>query len=1196
MSRRSLKASTTGIAKAKKALERKNLTQQAICNELGIASWATVNKFFNGKGINRGNFQEICQALDLDWQEIIAKEDNEPDTDSPDINQDIADLQKAITHNSRLTRSALDPYILPLIRRETTLEKRLKQIRIGVIESKRRIVPILGAAGYGKSTILGLIYDQLSQELSELNTGWIALARCDDFIDNVENFPVELGEKVSGKRESIVEIAQQLTKQYQRGVLLIDTLDIILTKPLVPVLRRLFSQLLETETTIVFTCRDTDYSNFFEPYHESFAGFRESVQDGCKIPPFDETEVKQAAREFFRITQENSTPESQNAFADKIIALSADSVSLQEITRNPLLLALLCDLFAESENVPEDLTVSQLYERYWNWKIIKVRQNTQSQYLGLAKESLCLKLAETLYQNSQERLRDFVYESSIFQNETEYSAYKALKSDGVFKDLGGNRISFFHQTFLEYAIARWLNSTESGELAKLAIKNEVLTVNSINSRYYLWSIFRQLLTLVVLSEFYQLAEELDKNQLLPFRSLAFAAVSRRELESSSILPSLLAIALTKDYAFQETLLSAANSAPRRHSNPVWQVVITLLTHVGKELINRATEIAAELLSRLDSPKNKQFEQALIAIQNRPPTSATNYTEELHHVWGKFITHYYNQTLKSRTDLLETDILLILQNYYFYFGSNVRGLVIELYLNSNISENIKQEFFTLILTQPPSESFKEKKPATELLFSLLPNWISSGTCPLGNSFWATLHAPLDKRWMEVTADAVGRVAALNPDLLATIIEHLFIHTNQEVIPEFYRSNFMALTAAIYYSGSNSVISWLLKIPGEQISKNRISTLVLVFRALAEVNELNQVINADLQIALVQWVTPLINQSPIEIIQAIDALAIKSPPIQPLFGKLLAEFLPVAPPKIVGGILRKLKFVPDELQIYLEANAQSKEVRSALLRLYYNRATQGYSPALSLLTQLCLDDSRDLALEASGLLLNLVEQKKLIPESELLPILAHSPVTGVRQNALKVFIEIINSGKISDSEILQVFQICSQDTAPEVVHQLYKLVETSIWNPALGQRKIDLPLAQAIFTLTQRVIEQNDRSMIDTITKSAFIAFNQMTLLEQEELMPEITACSRTLLKVTDINRKVDKLVITGLLSKLAKFNEELLTEIVQEDLLQMPIANQGAVLFAIFHDQGKYCNLVEEILLDNRFCDEIKSRIIRERGA
>ena len=363
MSNRTLQATAKGIELAKRALERKNLTQKALAFEMAIAAWSTVNGFFRGKAIYRSIFIEICHVLDLDWQQIVSPETElEPEPIDPPLDE----LLVAIERSSARARAALNPYILPPIPREILLSKCLKEIRAGVLENKRRIVPILGAAGYGKSTILGSIYDELHAEQSESDSGWLALARCDDLIESAETFALELGEKISGKRQSIVEIAQQLTAQQNRGFLLIDTLDIVLTKPLVPVLRGILSQLLEIGTTVAFTCRDTDYSNFFEPYHESFAGIRESVSDNCRITPFTSEEVRTAAQEFIKTQPGFSTLESQQSFADKIIALSADSVSLQEIVCHPLLLALLCELFAAEETVPEDLTVSQLYEKYWD--------------------------------------------------------------------------------------------------------------------------------------------------------------------------------------------------------------------------------------------------------------------------------------------------------------------------------------------------------------------------------------------------------------------------------------------------------------------------------------------------------------------------------------------------------------------------------------------------------------------------------------------------------------------------------------------------------------------------------------------------------------------------------------------------------------------------------------------------------------
>ena len=86
MSRRSLQLSKAGQQQARQALLLRNLTQKAIAYELAIASWSTVNKFFNGKPVDRFIFQDICHALELAWEDVVEKwEGGESLTATPPI-------------------------------------------------------------------------------------------------------------------------------------------------------------------------------------------------------------------------------------------------------------------------------------------------------------------------------------------------------------------------------------------------------------------------------------------------------------------------------------------------------------------------------------------------------------------------------------------------------------------------------------------------------------------------------------------------------------------------------------------------------------------------------------------------------------------------------------------------------------------------------------------------------------------------------------------------------------------------------------------------------------------------------------------------------------------------------------------------------------------------------------------------------
>src|SRR5207244_861542 len=138
---------------------------------------------------------------------------------------------------------------------------------------------------------------EIFDELTGAGVPWVGVARCNDLIvdEDVssEAIGVALGECLSGVRLNVVSIAQSLTTQCGAGVLLIDTLDLIIDEHLVPAFRAVISRLLDYETTIVFTCRDHEYGAFLEPVREKLTGVVEGV-DRYRVPEFTPEEVEKA--------------------------------------------------------------------------------------------------------------------------------------------------------------------------------------------------------------------------------------------------------------------------------------------------------------------------------------------------------------------------------------------------------------------------------------------------------------------------------------------------------------------------------------------------------------------------------------------------------------------------------------------------------------------------------------------------------------------------------------------------------------------------------------------------------------------------------------------------------------------------------------------------------------------------------------
>ena len=167
--------------------------------------------------------------------------------------------------------------------------------------------------------------------------------------------------------------------------LLIDTLDLIINRSIVKAFAQVMRDLVELGVTVLFTCRDREYADYLQPSNKCLPGLSHAL-DSYHVPNFSKSEIRLAAETFFRQqdpsiadqtnnsqTNDSQTNDSQTnrgaIFADNILNLSADNRSLQDILENPLLLALLCELFAAEGNVPPDLTVSKLYQRYWQEKV-----------------------------------------------------------------------------------------------------------------------------------------------------------------------------------------------------------------------------------------------------------------------------------------------------------------------------------------------------------------------------------------------------------------------------------------------------------------------------------------------------------------------------------------------------------------------------------------------------------------------------------------------------------------------------------------------------------------------------------------------------------------------------------------------------------------------------------------------------------
>ncbi|MFN6559368.1 MAG: NB-ARC domain-containing protein [Nostoc sp. ChiSLP01] len=140
---RSLRVAPKYISKVRSALQHRGFPRQQDLAEQVTLSRDTVSKFLNGKTVDYLNFVEICQQLDLDWQDIIDLDESR--TQSPD--QGVSFFSYDSSH---------------WVGREQLVEELSKKI-----EGWCRLLLILGFTGIGKTALA----ERLVVELQDRSCG-----------------------------------------------------------------------------------------------------------------------------------------------------------------------------------------------------------------------------------------------------------------------------------------------------------------------------------------------------------------------------------------------------------------------------------------------------------------------------------------------------------------------------------------------------------------------------------------------------------------------------------------------------------------------------------------------------------------------------------------------------------------------------------------------------------------------------------------------------------------------------------------------------------------------------------------------------------------------------------------------------------------------------------------------------------------
>ena len=519
MAKRSLKASPSGIDKAKKAFELTGWTQEYLAAEVGLSTRQSVWKFFKGKPIERHIFIDLCFQLNLDWQDIADfpplpprdKPSGEPTlTANATTEVDIArlviqtrsqiqgqiqaqcgtiqsffefaqplELAEIYTEQNVLTRLSNQRWLeisdLQTSRQRTLADLTSETIPAQEAVTKHQKLMLLGKPGAGKTTFL----QHLALECVRGNFQ----ADCIPVVIFFRTFVVQAKAAQDFSLLGYLErfwqsydlSSSQIKNLLQQGkfLILLDGLDEIPPENEQEIYQQIqqFTQLFY-QNSIVITCR-------LAGQQYRFNGF-----SYVELADFNPSQVEIFARRWFTATAQDQHTGQQKAeqFLEQL--QEKENQAIRELVTTPILLNLICSVFQERLSFPDKR--ARLYQE--GLDILLVRWDRSR---GIERDRIYhnLVLADKIKLLSQIAAVNFEQGNYFFETEqllqiiadylattsTEARDPETLRLDsqailraievqhGLLIERARGIYSFSHLTFQEYLTARKIVSSPTPE-------------------------------------------------------------------------------------------------------------------------------------------------------------------------------------------------------------------------------------------------------------------------------------------------------------------------------------------------------------------------------------------------------------------------------------------------------------------------------------------------------------------------------------------------------------------------------------------------------------------------------------------------------------------------------------------------------------------------------------------------------------
>jgi len=359
-----------------------------------------------------------------------------------EASQDVLEELLSLARSELALRS---PVYVPRPKEEDEIARRLRE--------GDTWVPIEGEAGTGKTTILHQVLRAAVEARPPsklvpifIDGPWLLSAP--------SATPLDALAKRHAVNTSLWELPRILEGPLRaidrQLVVLLDTLDAVLLTESRHRVERWLQELGELGIPVVSACR---------PLEARLAKFS-IARRAVVLRDFDDGQAREAIAGYVDAYYVSDQPAVRHELRSRLERHYLENAAYADICRRPVTLRMLFDAYGGAY-LPERVDRRQLYRDFWDAKVLGGHRHRPVHFAqARQRERLAARIALEMAQGARPRpiLPGIAIERILDELQTGWQSYDRLRSDGVLSAPDHAhppaQVSFFHQSFLEYAAAR----------------------------------------------------------------------------------------------------------------------------------------------------------------------------------------------------------------------------------------------------------------------------------------------------------------------------------------------------------------------------------------------------------------------------------------------------------------------------------------------------------------------------------------------------------------------------------------------------------------------------------------------------------------------------------------------------------------------------------------------------------------------